>query len=325
MMLAAGKSTRLGTLGAQRPKPLVPICGYPAIAFGLARCARAGLRDVVVNLHHHGDQIRDAIGDGAAFGVNVRYSQEDDLLGTGGGVARARSMFAPGPLLIINGKVVADVSLEAVIAAHRNAPRGTLATMVLRKERKVSSPVTIDEMGRVIGMRGRRGQVTAYGAATDMLFTGIHILEPALMDRLPDGESDILTAAYQPALEDSARINSFIMSGYFEEHSTPQRYLAGNLALLRQPGLLSTPPGPLTGIDPQARIEAGAMIRPPVRLAAGAVVESGAVVGPDVAVASGGRVKTRARLSRAVVWEGGVADGILADCVVTPEGVITAG
>ena len=66
-MLAAGRSTRLGALGAARPKPLVPICGYPAIAFGLAACARAGLRDVVINLHHHGDQIRAAVGDGSAL------------------------------------------------------------------------------------------------------------------------------------------------------------------------------------------------------------------------------------------------------------------
>src|SRR5688500_16241049 len=142
MILAAGRSTRLGTLGSQRPKPLVPVCGYPAIAFGLARCARAGLRNVVINLHHHPDQIRTAIGDGSAFGVNVRYSMETELLGTGGGVQRARPLFASGPLLIINGKVVADVSLETVMAAHRAAPQGTLATMVVRQERQVSSPVT---------------------------------------------------------------------------------------------------------------------------------------------------------------------------------------
>ena len=324
MILAAGRSTRLGTLGSQRPKPLVPICGYPAISFGLARCARAGLRDVVINLHHHADQIRSAIGDGSAFGVSVRYSMEPDLLGTGGGVERARPLFAPGPLLIINGKVVADVSLEAVIAAHKAAPRGTLATMVLRKEPRVSSPVTIDEMGRVIGMRGKRGQVTAYGAATDTLFTGIHILEPALLDRLPVGESDILTAAYQPALEDCARIMSFTYGGYFEEHSTPERYLAGNLALLRQPGLISTPPGPLTGIDGAAVVQAGAHIKPPVRLAAGAIVESGAEVGPEVVVCSGARVAAGARLSRVVVWDGAIAEGSLHDCVVTPEGVIPA-
>ena len=159
MILAAGRSTRLGALGAVKPKPLVPICGYPAIAFGLAACARAGLRDVVINLHHHAEQIRAAVGDGSAFGVRVQYSMEDELLGTGGGIARARPLFRPGPLLVVNGKVVADLSLEAVIAAHRAAPGGTLATMVLRPDVSGGqfAPVTVDEVARVVGLRGRAG------------------------------------------------------------------------------------------------------------------------------------------------------------------------
>src|SRR5262245_25154225 len=95
MLLAAGRSTRLGVLGGTLPKPLVPICGYPAIAFGLHACTRAGLAHVVVNLHHHGDLIRAALGDA------VVYSVEDELLGTGGGLAHARPLFEPGPVLVM--------------------------------------------------------------------------------------------------------------------------------------------------------------------------------------------------------------------------------
>src|SRR3954471_2617048 len=101
MLLAAGRSTRLGALGEQLPKPLVPICGYPAITYGLALCRAAGLTDIVVNLHHHGDMLREALGDGARFGVRLRYSIEEDLLGTGGGLAKARKLFAPGPVLVM--------------------------------------------------------------------------------------------------------------------------------------------------------------------------------------------------------------------------------
>src|SRR5688572_17653753 len=132
MILAAGKSTRLGNLGAVLPKPLVPICGYPAIAFVLAACRTAGLQEVVVNLHHHGEMIREALGDGARFGVRIQYSDEaDQLLGTGGGVKRARGLFRSEPVLVMNGKVVADLDLRTVIEAHRSMPTGTAATMVL--------------------------------------------------------------------------------------------------------------------------------------------------------------------------------------------------
>jgi mannose-1-phosphate guanylyltransferase len=326
MILAAGRSTRLGALGAVKPKPLVPICGYPAIAFGLAACARAGLRDVVINLHHHAEQIRAAVGDGSAFGVRVRYSMEDELLGTGGGIARARPLFRPGPLLVVNGKVVADLSLEAVIAAHRAAPGGTLATMVLRPDVSGGqfAPVTVDEVARVVGLRGRRGQVTAYGKTTNHMFTGVHVLEPHLLDRLPPGVSDVIADAYQPALEDGGRVQSMLMTGYFEEHSTPVRYLAGNQALLRRPGLVSCIPGPLTGVDPSAQIDGSASLRPPVRIAAGAIIEARAIVGPEVVLCAGARVAAEARVRRSVVWEGARAEGDLDGVVVTPEGPFSA-
>src|SRR3954465_6350627 len=85
MLLAAGRSTRLGALGAALPKPLVPICGYPAIAFGLSACARAGFPRAVVNVFHHGDLLREALG-ASAEGVDLDYSVEETLLGTGGGL-----------------------------------------------------------------------------------------------------------------------------------------------------------------------------------------------------------------------------------------------
>ena len=84
-------------------------------------------------------------------------------------------------------------------------------------------------------------------------------------------------------------------------------------------------PGPLTGVDPSAQVHGTATLRPPVRIAAGAVIEARAVVGPETVVCAGGRVAEGARLTRAVVWEGARAEGILADVVVTPEGVVPAG
>jgi mannose-1-phosphate guanylyltransferase len=327
MLLAAGRSTRLGALGEARPKPLVPICGYPAITFGLNLCARAGLRDVVINLYHHGAQIRAEVGDGARFNLRVRYSEEVDLLGTGGGIARARALFSTGALLVMNGKVVADVDLGGIIAAHRAAPTGTVATMALRPldEPARFAPVSVDADGRVVGLRGRAGKVAPRGPVADRMFTGIHILEPALLDRLPPtGVSDVIADAYQPALDQGARVQSLDQAGYFEEHSTPASYLAGNLALLRRPQLLPSAPGPLVGVDPDARVDPTAVLTAPVRIAAGAAVEAGARVGPDVVVGAGARVIAGARLQRVVVWEAAVARGSLEDVVVTNDGVVSA-
>ena len=123
MILAAGRSTRLGTLGLAFPKPLLPVCGHPAISYA-ALCWQAGLHDIVIDLHHHGDKLGKTLGDGSQFGVNLRYSVEDELLGTGGGVGKARSLFSSELVLVINGKVAAYVDLRAVIAAHVLRRRG---------------------------------------------------------------------------------------------------------------------------------------------------------------------------------------------------------
>jgi mannose-1-phosphate guanylyltransferase len=328
MMLAAGRSTRLGTLGAQLPKPLVPVCGYPAIAFGLAACRAAGFRHVVINVHHHAKLLQDALGDGRRFAVEIRYSVEDELLGTGGGLVKARRAFRSEPVLVWNGKVVADLDLRDVAAAHAAAPPDTIATMVLREDANPGewAPVAIDATGRVIALRGQRSDLTPVGPVLDRMFTGVHVATAALLDRLPEaGVSDVIGDAYIPALLDGKRIWTSKMEGYFAEHSTPERYLAGNLALLRAPALLRSPPGPLTGVDPGARVEAGARLIDPVRLADGAVVEAGATVGPDVVVCGGGRVAAGARVTRAVVWSGGVATGEIEDAVVTAEGVVAVG
>lgn len=318
-MLAAGRGTRLGALGTRLPKPLVPVCGHPPIAFGLALCRQHGLRDVVVNLHHHGDAVRAVVGDGAGFGLAVRYSDETELLGTGGGLVAARSLFSSEPVLVMNAKVIANLDLGAVLAAHRERKRQTpalVATMVVRPMPvdATFAPVEVDAGGRVTSLRG---SVVPEGPVRRCMFTGVHVIEGALLDRLPlRGESDVIASAYLPALADGAHVAAFEMTGYFEEHSTPARYLAGNLALLRRPDLIDVAPGELVGVDAGAVIHEDARIVAPVRIQAGAIIESDTVVGPEVVVGTGATVLAGARVTRAVVWPGARVGGTVADTTI---------
>jgi NDP-sugar pyrophosphorylase family protein len=326
MILAAGRSTRLGSLGMTLPKPLLPICGYPAVTYALALCRQAGLHDIVINLHHHADKIGRTLEDGARFGVSLRYSPEEELLGTGGGVRHARSLFHSEPVLIINGKVAADIDLRAVIAAHLQAPAGTVATMVLREDPhpELWAPVGVGKDGTVQSLRGQRPGRDESPAPAPRMFTGIHVVESALLDRLPAGVSDMIGDAYIPALLAGDRIGSLTMTGYFAEHSTPERYLAGNLGLLETPALLPHPPGPLVGVDALAEVAPTAKIVSPVRVASGAVIEAGAVVGPWAVVCGGGRVASGAQIVRSVVWPGATAQGNLVGSIVAPEGPVLA-
>ena len=322
MLLAAGRSTRLGPLGLALPKPLVPICGHPAIAFGLRAAARAGARRAIVNVFHRGDLIRAALGDGRALGIALDYSVEAELLGTGGGVAAARAALGPGPVLVMNAKVVADLDLPALLATHARAPAS--ATMLLRDDPTPEKwgAIGVDAAGRVVSILDARSPRPPEGPVTLRMFTGVHVLAPALLDRLQPVFSDLIRDAYIPALLDGEIIRADRLTGYFAEHSTPARYLAGNLALLRDPSLVRDPPGPLSGVDPAARVSDQARVIGPVRIAAGAEIQAGAEVGPDVVIDPGARVAAGARLSRAVVWSGATATGDVRDAVVTPTGVV---
>ena len=319
MLLAAGRSTRLGALGSALPKPLLPICGYPAIEFGLHAALRAGTDRVVVNLHHHGDMIR------AALGQRAIYSVEDELLGTGGGIAKARPLFDDGPLLVMNAKVVADLDLPGLLAAHAAGGDDVEATMLLRDDPNPGQwgAIGVDATGRVVRILTVPSPRPPQGPVTERMFTGVHILSRALMDRLRPVFCDVIRDAYIPALRAGATIRAATLTGYFAEHSTPLRYLQGNLALLETPALLRDPPGPLVGVDPSASIEPIARVKPPCRIEAGVVVDYGAFIASSV-LGAGSHVAENVRVVESVVWPGARVTANASYAIVTPEGTVDA-
>ncbi len=109
MILAAGRGERLRPLTDHTPKPLIDVGGKPLIAYHLEALARAGVRDVVINIAYLGDRIRAALGDGRGFGLRIRYSTETPgALDTGGGVRAALPLIGEGPFMLISADVFTD-------------------------------------------------------------------------------------------------------------------------------------------------------------------------------------------------------------------------
>ena len=118
MILAAGRGERLRPLTLATPKPLLEVRGRPLIGWHLAALARAGVREVVINLSWLGEQIRNTLGDGAAYGLRIAYSDEGpEPLETGGGIFRALPLLGPGPFLLVNGDVYTDYQPARLRAA----------------------------------------------------------------------------------------------------------------------------------------------------------------------------------------------------------------
>src|SRR3712207_1391026 len=153
MILAAGYGTRLWPLTIDRAKPAIPFMNRPLVGYVAAYLAGYGFDDVVVNLHHRPESVREALGDGSRFGVRLHYVEEPEILGTGGAIDNARALLEGDAFVVVNGKLATDIDLAAALETHRR--ENALATLVLRPNpgRERYSVVNVGD-GLVTGFGG---------------------------------------------------------------------------------------------------------------------------------------------------------------------------
>ena len=231
MILSAGYGTRLWPLTEDRTKPAIPILGKPLVGYVAEYLARYGWRDILVNLHHRPDSVRRALGDGSQFGVKLQYIDEPVILGTSGALDNARSYFDFETFLVINGKLICDLDLDAALARHREAE--AIATLVLLPNTKYERFTVVETAnGFLKGFAGMPGPPSA-SLEPPLMFTGIQILEPRIFEYIPRGVfSHTTTDVYPQAILQGEQVAVHVASGTWYELSTLQRYLDISLALL---------------------------------------------------------------------------------------------
>jgi NDP-sugar pyrophosphorylase family protein len=221
MILAAGRGERLRPLTNTTPKPLVSVGGKPLIEYAIDSVRRAGIDEVVINLHHLGEQIRDHVGDGSRFGVRVHYSQEDILQDTGGGIRDARRYLDGSTFVTMNSDTIVDVDLKEIVRVHRAS--GAIATMLLRKDPRMESFGIIEtesdgRVGRFLG-RARPGM---RDPLEPWMYTGIQVLEPAVFRYLHhDGPFSITKLSYPAMLDAGEKIGGLPFDGAWITVGTP--------------------------------------------------------------------------------------------------------
>ncbi len=306
--MAAGFGTRLGSLTELRPKPMLPLCGSPLIEWAVLYLRHQGVRELVINLHHMGEQIEAYLGDGSRYGLAIVYSREATILGTGGGLREARSLLDDGkgtPIVVMNGKILMELQLAAVLDHHRRT--GAEATWVMRDDLEGvwGGSLAARSDGRMVNFLGER-LATAAGTNSEdrrLMFTGVHVFAPEFLDRIPtQGEQCIARTAYRTLFHEGGRFQTFVTPGYWWEHSTPDRYLAGIRNVLD--GKVSLPHAKyrLRGVHPSARIDAKAALIDPVWVGPNVRILAGATVGPHVQLDSGVRVASGLHLHNCAVW-----------------------
>jgi len=235
MILAAGKGTRLRPLTESVPKPLIEVAGRPMIAFSLQLLREAGIKEVVINLHHLGAQIRRRLADGSAYGVRIAYSEEDPILDTGGAIAAARRFLDGDTFAVLNADAVIDLRLQDVVAFH--ARQGALATMVLRPDPDAArhDDIGIDRAQRIRRFLGRSYGDPDFTPMERMMFPGVHVFEPRVFDYMPDGVYSVTRDTYPRLLTAGEPVYGYVHRGYWRVLDTPDDLAAGRRELAGRP------------------------------------------------------------------------------------------
>jgi mannose-1-phosphate guanylyltransferase len=289
MLLAAGLGTRLRPLTDLCAKPLVPVGDRPVLAHILERLREGGVDRIVVNAHHRADDVRAFVrGDGGKIGV----SEERDLLGTAGGVARAASMLGGGDIVVWNADILAGIDVRALVQAHGANPAE--ATLVVRRRARGEGNVGVDGTGRIVRLRRERVADEVHGGE----FVPVAVLGAGLRQGLP-ARGCLVGDAYIPALLRGATLRAFAHDAPWHDVGSLGSYVAANLAWLDERGLARW-------------------------VGAGARAEASVTLG-RVILGSGSNAVGAGLLERCIVWPGSTARAPLADAVVAGELVVRDG
>ncbi len=223
MLLAAGRGERLRPLTDTLPKPMIPVADRPLIHYTLAYLKNCGVLEVVVNLHHLGDAIRDYVADGDRWGLRVFYSWERKLLGTGGGIQKAAPHLFGGAFVVMNADILLELDLRDVLRFHRE--NHAAVTLVLRRDPDVErfGVIETDGFGLVRQVLGKLDGPS--GPWNRLMFTGVHVLEPEVftyMENRRDAFSII--DVYLDMLRAGERVMGYEMKGFWTDLGTRARY-----------------------------------------------------------------------------------------------------
>jgi mannose-1-phosphate guanylyltransferase/phosphomannomutase len=205
IIMAGGEGTRLRPLTCSLPKTLVPLLNKPTMAYTVDLLRRAGIYDIGVTLAFEPQKIV------REFGASLRYFVEDKPLGTAGSVRAARD-FLTETFVVISGDALTDVDLNQAIAFHRR--RGAMATMVLchADDPQPYGGVLIERDGRVKHFIEKPDWA---GVASDLVNTGIYILEPEVLDLIPEGKYDFGRELFPAMVQQGKPLYGHVMQGYW--------------------------------------------------------------------------------------------------------------
>lgn len=328
MVLAAGLGTRLRPITYSIPKPMVPVANQPVMEHIVRLLARHGFGEAIANLHWFPETIEGHFGDGSAFGLELSYSREEQLLGTSGGVRNAAG-FLGDSFLVISGDALTDIDLNAMRAFHESHDGiATLATKRVADTSQFGVAITGGD-GRIQGFQEKPDPAEAL---SDLANCGIYMFRKEIFDFFPapgeaklagpddpPGFADWATDVFPALLEADVPFYSHEIDAYWNDIGNLEELREGNLDALR--GAVEIEPGaPEVGegvraaspLDAAEQVSAPVLVGAGVEIGAEARLEGPTIVGDGCRVGAGAILRDAILLAGAEVPDGGILIGGIA-------------
>lgn len=303
-ILAAGLGTRLRPLTLYKPKPLVPVLNIPAIFYALHALKDAGINKAVCNLHYRSESIIRVLEEHGFFGMDLTISEEEKILGTGGGLKKCEQLLADDDFVLINSDIVADFDIKALAEHHRSSGAGATLALVNHPRAKVIGDVGIDSHG-VHDFKGKRGT----GLSSNLIYGGAAIISPGIFDHLSNDCSSIVDTGFY-GLIDTTGIAYRIHQGFWHDIGTMESLWTANILGSDEISRISSRMQHSLGLSPTC-------------FADDALIPGGTHISASV-IGVGCSIGKNARIERTLVMPGTVVenDAMLRDCIAWNGGTI---
>ncbi len=297
LILAGGKGTRLRPLTVYTPKPIVPVMNRPFLLYQIEILAKAGIKDIVLSLSYQPDKIEDVLGDGSDHGVHLSYVTEPSPMGTAGAYRFAAERLE-GTTIVLNGDILTDVDVSAVLAFHHEKKASATLTLARVQDPSAYGLVETDAGGAIRRFLEKPSADQLTGQSVNTINAGIYVLEPPILDLIPAAEARSFEYDVFPAiLENGEPFAGFVMEdSYWRDLGNPLSYLEahhdffdGKIRGFAIDRSASVDVATAASVDRMSVIGQGTVVKPGAR-----IVRS--VLGPGV------HIEEKAVVENSVIW-----------------------
>lgn len=303
VIMAGGEGSRLRPITCTMPKPMVPLLNKPVIDYCVELLKRHGIEDISVTLHYLPNAIKDHLGEGKDKNVQISYSLEESPLGTAGSVKMALGDCRDS-VLVISGDAITDIDLSKAIARHKSV--GAAATIILKQ---VALPL---EYG--VAIMDDQGHITRFlekpqlsEVFSDLANTGIYILEPEVINLIPDGvQYDFSKDLFPKLFEKGITVHGYVAEGYWCDIGDIRQYMQAQRDMLDGKCTFETIAHRNDGvfIEPKAGISPNTIINGPCYISSNAEIGENTCIGAYSVICSGVKISRDCSIKRSILMDG---------------------